>query len=240
VLAPHREVGETTVRREDTRDMPGTFGDPTRFAETLPGVVPTVSALQAFFVRECVTPNVNGRAYGLEVLLRRSFAERLTAWISYTLSRSTRQARGPGDDEPTMTILSEYDRTHVVSAVASYDFGGGWRAGGRVSAYTGRPYSATSEGIPVVPYNTERLPGYYRIDARIEKSWMLGERDRISVVLEGLNVTLNKEPVSVLCVAGPGGSGAGSAPSGRSLDTCTAQTVGPLTIPSIGVEGTFR
>ena len=51
VLAPHRDVGETTVRREDTRDLPGTFGDPTRFAETLPGVVPTASGLQAFFVR---------------------------------------------------------------------------------------------------------------------------------------------------------------------------------------------
>ena len=51
MLAPHRDVGETTVRREDTRDLPGTFGDPTRFAETLPGVVPTASGLQAFFVR---------------------------------------------------------------------------------------------------------------------------------------------------------------------------------------------
>ena len=46
VLAPHREVGETTVRREDTRSVPGTFGDPTRIAETLPGVVPAASGLQ--------------------------------------------------------------------------------------------------------------------------------------------------------------------------------------------------
>ena len=51
VLAPHRDVGETTVRREDTRNLPGTFGDPTRVMEALPGVVPTASGLQAFFVR---------------------------------------------------------------------------------------------------------------------------------------------------------------------------------------------
>ena len=51
VIAPHRDVGEVTVRREDTRDVPGTFGDPTRIAEVLPGVVPTASGLQAFFVR---------------------------------------------------------------------------------------------------------------------------------------------------------------------------------------------
>ncbi len=157
---------------------------------------------------ECITPNVNGRAYGLEVLLRRSFAERFTAWVSYTLSRSTRQARGPGADEPTMTILSEYDRTHVVSAVASYDFGNGWHAGGRVFAYTGRPYADTSGGVPVLPYNTERLPGYFRIDARIEKSWTIGAHVRFALVLEGINVTLNKEPVSATC-RGPDADGPG-------------------------------
>ncbi len=184
----------------------------------LPDVTATCNQLTG-----CITPNVNGQAYGLEVLLRRPFTERFTAWIAYTLSRSTRQARTPGALEPTMNILSEYDRTHVVSAVASYDFGGGWILGGRVFAYTGRPYTPTYG--PMLPYNTERMPGFYRIDARLEKSWNIGERDRIAVVLEGVNVTLNKEPVSEVC---------------SQLGSCKADTVGPLTIPSIGVEGTFR
>jgi hypothetical protein len=189
----------------------------------------------------CITPSVRGQAYGLEVLLRRSLTERFTAWISYTLSRSTRQARGPGMADPTMTVPSEYDRTHVVSAVASYDFGGGWIAGGRVYAYTGRPYTPTSGGQLVPPYDSQRIPGFFRLDARIEKSWTVGERDRISVVLEGVNVTLNQEPVSAACTptGGPVG-GAGMAGQARGLDSCTVQTIGPITIPSIGVEGTFR
>ncbi|MBV9948138.1 MAG: Plug domain-containing protein, partial [Myxococcales bacterium] len=51
VLGPARELGGTTVHRDDTRDVPGTFGDPTRIVEVLPGVVPATSGLQAFYVR---------------------------------------------------------------------------------------------------------------------------------------------------------------------------------------------
>jgi hypothetical protein len=195
---------------------------------------------------ECVTPNVDGRAYGVELLLRRSFSERFTVWISYTLSRSERQARPYFSDVPSMTIASEYDRTHVLSAIASYDFGKGWRAGARVFAYSGRPYLATSLGVPVLPYNTDRLPGFFRVDGRIEKSWLIGAHDRIAIVLEGVNLTLAKETVSAQC--GPGQQMTqsyvnGSPPrvlAATPRDPCTFDTIGPITIPSIGVEGSFR
>jgi hypothetical protein len=195
---------------------------------------------------QCVTPTVRGQAYGLEVLLRRALTERFTVWVSYTLSRSTRQARPPGGSEPTMTILSEYDRTHVVSAVASYDLGKDWRVGGRVFAYSGRPYTDFSMSNPVLPFDSERLPGFFRLDARFEKSWKLGEKDRITVVLEGINVTLSKEVVSASC----GGPATPATPSYRlrpegmtasvPINSCTLDSLGPITIPSIGVEGTFR
>jgi hypothetical protein len=204
----------------------------------------TACAFSPLDPSQCVTPTVRGQAYGLEVLLRRAFTERFTVWVSYTLSRSTRQARPPGGSDPTMTILSEYDRTHVVSAVASYDLGKDWRVGGRVFAYSGRPYTDFSMSNPVTPYDSERLPGFFRLDARLEKSWKLGQNDRISVVLEGINVTLSKETVSATC----GGPATASfrvksdvtAPLPLPLNACTLDTIGPITIPSIGVEGTFR
>src|ERR1019366_2901800 len=107
---------------------------------------------------QCVTPTVGGRAFGLEFLLRRPFTDRFTVWVSYTLSRSTREAHVAGASptvtqpsmEPTTTILGEYDRTHVLSAVASFDLGKSWRVGGRLFAYSGRPYTAFSMGSPVV------------------------------------------------------------------------------------------
>jgi len=196
---------------------------------------------------DCVTPTVDGKAYGLELLLRRSFAERFNLWISYTLSRSTRQAR-PFDalpsSAPTMTIPSEYDRTHVLSAVVSYDFGHDWRAGARLFAYSGRPYTPVSGTSWTVPYDTARLPGFFRLDARLEKFWAIGERSRIAVVLEGINLTLNKESVDANC-GGPasatGQSGAGlHRAEAQVLNACTFDTLGPITIPSIGVEGNFR
>jgi len=200
---------------------------------------------------QCVTPTVTGRAFGLEVLLRRPFTERFTVWVSYTLSRSTRQARPPGGNEPTMTIVSEYDRTHVVSAVASYDLGKGWRVGGRLFGYTGRPYTNFSLAEPVLPFDGARLPGFVRLDARLEKSWKVGNAgSRVSVVLEGINVTLAKETVSATCggpatasirTAGAGmGESTGTGATGLPINACTFDTVGPITIPSVGVEGTFR
>lgn len=198
----------------------------------------------------CVTPTVDGRAYGLEVLLRRSFAERLNVWISYTLSRSTRDARpayAPASSTPTMTILSEYDRTHVLSAVVSYDFGHDWRAGARVFAYSGRPYTPVAGDALTVPYDTARLPGFFRLDARIEKAWTVGQSSRIAVVLEGINLTLNKETVDANCTTpgngGGGGSVGGLGPTGQTgqaVNGCTFDALGPITIPSIGVEGAFR
>jgi hypothetical protein len=219
----------------------------------------TACAFSTLDAARCVTPTVSGRAYGLELLLRRPFTERFTVWLSYTLSRSTRQAHLPAtspDSPPTMEIPSEYDRTHVLSAVASYDLGRNWRAGGRVFAYSGRPYTDFSRSIPVVPFDSERLPGFFRIDARVEKSWTLGDGARIAVVLEGINVTLNKEVVSATCggpstasslpvrVGGGGGGGAGRAAlsgvQALPINACTLDTIGPITIPSIGVEGAFR
>ena len=170
-------------------------------------------------------------------------------WVSYTLSRSTRQAHLASPSAgtqpsatPTATILGEYDRTHVVSAVASYDLGRSWRAGGRLFAYSGRPYTAFSADTPVTPYDSERLPGFFRIDARLEKAWILGGRDRIALVLEGVNVTLNKEVVSATC-GGPLTASIVRTPAigaASRLNACTLDTIGPITIPSIGVEGTFR
>jgi hypothetical protein len=195
----------------------------------------------------CITPAVPARAYGLELLVRRPISERLSLWLVYTLSRSTRRAHLLGPDpsaEPTIEIPSEYDRTHVLSVAASLDLGHAWRVGARFFAYSGRPYTASTHGQPTVPFDGERLPGFFRIDVRVEKSWNVGRGTRIAVVLEGINVTLNKETVSATC----GGAAASSGPAGMSgaamgapaMSGCSFDTLGPITIPSVGVEAAFR
>lgn len=181
-----------------------------------------------------VCPNnapTRGRAYGLELLLRRSFSQRLSGWLSYTLSRSTRRARflTPEGGEEAATVASEFDRTHVLNAVLSYDLGRRWRLGGRLLFYTGAPYSQLEGSVQVPPYHAYRFPAFYRVDFRLEKRWRLGDTGSIAFVLEGQNVTLSKE-VSSLGLDCEGDD---------QRTVCTPSEIGPLTIPSVGVEAFF-
>jgi hypothetical protein len=198
---------------------------------------------------DCINKRVTGRTMGFELLLRRSMTQKLTGWVSYTLSRTTRATQtstysietlrpGGNQDAPKTSyqeIPGDFDRTHVLNVIGAYDLGRGWRVGARFYYYTGRPYSRTVFGYTVPPLNQERFPDFYRIDARVEKNWRVGAKGRISVVFEWLNVTLRKEATSVSC-------GVGATTIEQALaaaNNCQFEYIGPVTIPSIGVEGGF-
>jgi TonB family protein len=187
----------------------------------------------------CIEERVRGRTYGFEALLRRPLTKRVTGWISYTLSRSTRDAHALGFNGDTIgaiartdSILSDFDRTHVLNVIGAVDLGHNWRVGGRTLYYTGRPYSNQFHGIPVPPYNSQRLPDFFRIDLRIEKRW-LTSTGYWAFIAEGLNVTANKEVLDVRCTAAPGRT--------TELDHCEPDTRGaiPVIVPLVGVEGAF-
>jgi len=197
---------------------------------------------------DCLDERVGGRTYGFELLLRRSLTQKLTGWVSYTLSRTTRQTRTAAytlealqtDTARTKVVTDQeipgdFDRTHVLNVIGACDLGLGWRAGARFYYYTGRPYSRQAFGYTVPPFNEQRYPDFYRIDARVEKAWKVGQKGRISVVLEWLNVTLRKEATSVKC-----GEGATTVRDAiAAANHCEFDTIGPVTIPSLGVEGAF-
>lgn len=178
---------------------------------------------------------VSGHAYGVEVLLRRSFSERVSGLVAYTLSRSVREARFVTLDgnEVTDTVPSEFDRTHVLNAVLSVDLGRHWRAGSRFVLYSGVPYSALSGSVPVPPYHAYRDPLFYRVDVRLEKRWHFEHGRSVAFVVEGQNVTLSKESNTL----GMDCQGTIS-PEGYTTE-CKRGTVGPITLPSLGVEGNF-
>lgn len=152
-----------------------------------------------------------GASHGFELMLKRRLTERLGGFISYTLSRSTRSYE-------RRKYVAAFDRTHVANAAVAYDLGRGFRAGGRVVFYTGLPKPPD----PSDPGST-RLPAFFRLDVRAEKKFRLGERAHLSIVAEWLNATLSKEAVTTTCT----------------LTGCEAQMIGPITIPSLGVEGAF-
>jgi hypothetical protein len=176
---------------------------------------------------------VTGRAYGLELLLRRPLSKRLGGMLSYALSRSTRESHfaTPAGGDVVATVPSEGDRTHVLNAMVGYDLGRRWRAGARFVYLSGQPYSPMDGSFAVPPYNSLRNPAFFRIDVRLEKRWSLGKNGSLAFVLEGQNVTLSKETAGMDCM------GIGTPTMSRT--TCKPGTIGPITIPSLGLEAFF-
>ncbi|HEU4409093.1 MAG TPA: TonB-dependent receptor [Polyangiaceae bacterium] len=120
-----------------------------------------------------------GRVFGLEALVRWRGEGRLQAWLAYTLSRSERR-----ESEREPYRLFQYDQTHVLGAVASYDLGRGWTLGGRfrlVSGPLSTPYlggvgdydAGAYEPVAGAPFSSRAAP-FHRLDLRVEKAWALG------------------------------------------------------------------
>ena len=155
-----------------------------------------------------------GHAYGVELMLRRSLARDLGGFLAYTLSRSLRSSgrlRGPATT----------DRTHVLNAGVSYNLGRNWRAGGRVVLYSGIPVRVAYLEAAAAP---PRTPPFWRLDVKLQKRWtIVPQRAYWGLVLEVLNTTLNKEVLSGECNA----------------FYCSYEDIGPVTVPSVGVEGAF-
>jgi hypothetical protein len=106
-----------------------------------------------------------GRAYGVEVLLRRQAKSGLFGWVSYTLSRSERRRDG-------QWVAYDFDRTHLVNLVAGLPLRRNWDVGLRLQYQSGKPETITTG------YNAARGTGYLRFDARVDKravwrSWLL-------------------------------------------------------------------
>ncbi|MEP7050821.1 MAG: TonB-dependent receptor plug domain-containing protein [Pseudomonadota bacterium] len=155
-----------------------------------------------------------GHAYGAELSIRRSLARNVGGFLSYTLSRSVRSTgnlQGPATS----------DRTHVLNLGLSGSLGHNWRLGGRFLFYSGIPVQVASIRDAQAP---PRTPPFWRLDVKLQKRWYIKAPDAWwGVVLEVLNTTLNKETVSGDCVG----------------SLCTYQSIGPVTVPSLGAEGAF-
>jgi TonB family protein len=166
------------------------------------------------------TCTFDGRAVGLEFLVRRPLTQQVSGWASYTLSRADRDAYYDG---AWMRRVSEFDRTHVVNLVLAADLGRRWRAGARLLAYSGLPYSSLT-GMVGPP--DARGPAFYRLDWRLEKRWnALG--GTMAIVFEWLNVLLSKEALGTTCSLENGSP------------RCVPNMIGPITFPSVGLEAAW-
>ncbi|MFM2267700.1 MAG: hypothetical protein RL757_1141, partial [Bacteroidota bacterium] len=129
-----------------------------------------------------------GRAYGIEMLLRKRTGK-FTGWVSYTLSRTEKQINGINQNN---WYVARQDRTHDVSVVGIYQVSPKWSLSGAWVYYTGNAVTFPSGKYNVngnnILYYTERngyrMPAYHRLDVsatyesvrkgKFQSSWNIG------------------------------------------------------------------
>jgi hypothetical protein len=124
---------------------------------------------------EQVILNGKSRAYGLEVLLKKTEG-RFKGWLAYTLSKSEQKTEGRTPIETGINngkwYKTPYDKTHDVSLTTSYDLNKKWTLNSNFIFQTGQPTTYPNgqyeyNGINIPNYearNSSRLPVYHRLD----------------------------------------------------------------------------
>lgn len=121
-----------------------------------------------------------GRAYGLELFLRRN-SGRFSGWLSYTLARSERLVTGVNNDE---WYPSRFDQTHNLSLTTFYELSPRSTLSANFVLNTGTPTTFASTRYEqqgyVIPNNdgnarnNVRIPPYHRLDL----SWTIGSNPK--------------------------------------------------------------
>lgn len=151
------------------------------------------SANSAPLRARALEPTGEGRSYGGQLLVRQELQEGLQGWVAYTLSRSERLDRPSAEWR-----LSDYDQTHVLTAVLAYRIPGidldvslrfRYATGFPRTSVWGAFYDASSDRYSprFGEHNASRVPEFVQLDARIGRRFDVGD-GHIDVSLEVLNV----------------------------------------------------
>lgn len=124
---------------------------------------------------EQVLLNGEGRAYGLEVMLKKNTGK-LTGWFSYTLSKAEQRTPGRNAEEPGINngewYRANYDKTHNLSLTGAYQLTKKWSFGGIFTYQTGKAATYPIgkyqyQDITIANYgerNINSLPAYHHLD----------------------------------------------------------------------------
>ncbi len=118
-----------------------------------------------------------GKVYGVELTARHELAHNLSGWLSYTLSRAVRRDSGQSDDR-----LFDFDQTHILTLVASWQLPRNWTLGGRFRLVSGNPstpvigsvYDASADRYDPIYglVNSSRVSAFHQLDLRLDRRWV--------------------------------------------------------------------
>jgi TonB family protein len=134
-----------------------------------------------------------GRNYGAQLVLRQESRGGFVGWVSYALGRSVRRA-----SDNAAWRYGDFDQTHLLTAVASYDLGAGFDVGLRARYATGFPRTPvigayrdlrTDTAQPRFgATNADRLPDFFALDLHAAKTWRFDDQE-LEIALDVQNAT---------------------------------------------------
>ncbi|MDB4989240.1 MAG: TonB family protein / TonB-dependent receptor [Myxococcaceae bacterium] len=142
---------------------------------------------------EALLPTGRGKAYGIQTMVRRELSDHVFGWVAYTLQRSERK-----NASSTPWRLSDYDQTHVLSAVLVYTPFKGFEVGARFRVSSGYPrtpvvgtyYDAGRDRDQPLfgKQNSIRIPLFAQLDLRASQTFAI-KGTELMIYLEVQNVT---------------------------------------------------
>ena len=150
---------------------------------------------------EALSSTAQGRAYGIEILLKWLIAKKLNLASSFTLFKSEYR-----NNKQSEYIASAWDNRYIFNMSGTYNFPHNWSLGMKISCIGGAPYTPydveksslvtawNAQGRPYydyTKYNTGRLPAFGQLDVRVDKTFYL-KRCMLGFYIDLQNVTNSK------------------------------------------------
>lgn len=150
---------------------------------------------------EALSSTAQGRAYGIEILMKWLIAKKRNLASSFTLFKSEYR-----NNKQSEYIASAWDNRYIFNMSGTYNFPHNWSLGMKISCIGGAPYTPydveksslvtawNAQGRPYydyTKYNTGRLPAFGQLDVRVDKTFYL-KRCMLGFYIDLQNVTNSK------------------------------------------------
>lgn len=150
---------------------------------------------------EALSSTAQGRAYGIEILMKWLIAKKLNLASLFTLFKSEYR-----NNKQSEYIASAWDNRYIFNMSGTYNFPHNWSLGMKISCIGGAPYTPydveksslvtawNAQGRPYydyTKYNTGRLPAFGQLDVRVDKTFYL-KRCMLGFYIDLQNVTNSK------------------------------------------------
>ena len=156
----------------------------------------------------------SGKAYGLELLVKKEETDKLSGWFVINLAKSQRRNDVTGE-----TFRYEFDQPVNATLVANYKQSDDWSFGAKWNYHSGTPYTPIlgtygnyADGRPIPVYaavNSGTLPVYHSLDLRVDRyvifdTWKLNAYVELNNIYQRKNISgysynatyTKREPVS--------------------------------------------